>query len=197
MRRIKRRVVKIGGSLLELENWPIDVNRWLTSQPAACSLLVVGGGYPVRAIAAEQRRLGLDDVSVHWRCIREMRGHAQALAAMMPRWEWMCHLAELEFETNAAMTFVVDPWTFLKDDDARLSEIPLPESWDVSSDSIATRLAELSSADELVLLKSALPVDLRNLGDYVDRYFNVAATNLQTIRFVNLRDPAFPEVRYR
>lgn len=196
MPQLKRRVVKIGGSLLEFPNWIEETDRWLTAQTPALSMLIVGGGWIVREIAEEQRAEGLDDKTIHWRCIREMHGHGRALVDLMPRYEWIKRILSLQDERRP-ITAVIDPWTFLKDDDARLSPEPLPESWDVTSDSIAARLAGLSHADELVLLKSALPDDVAQLGDYVDRYFAIAAKNLPAIRFVNLRDPTFPEVHYR
>jgi hypothetical protein len=92
---------------------------------------------------------------------------------------------------------VVDPWEFLRGPDAALGAAALPQTWDVSSDSIAARVAELIAADELVLLKSALPGDAMNLADYVDPYFATASAKLRSIRFVNLAERSFPELRYR
>ena len=39
---------------------------------------------------------------------------------------------------------VLDPWHFLREDEPRRSARPFPETWDVTSDSIAARLAELA-----------------------------------------------------
>lgn len=70
---------------------------------------------------------------------------------------------------------------------------PLAATWEVSSDSIAARLAVVVAAEELVLLKSALPADVRNLGDFVDAAFDQTSRDVNVIRFVNLRDTGFAE----
>ena len=70
---------------------------------------------------------------------------------------------------------------------------PLAATWEVSSDSIAARLAVVVGAEELVLLKSALPADVRNLGDFVDAAFDETSRDLKVIRLVNLRDADFAE----
>ena len=82
----------------------------------------------------------------------------------------------------------------------------LPESWDVTSDSIAVVLARFFGASELTLLKSALPptqTTLTQLMDleFVDRYFKEAITsavteqlsNIGRVKFVNLRDENYAE----
>ncbi len=67
----------------------------------------------------------------------------------------------------------------------------LPQTWDVTSDSIAARLAKELRADELVLLKSqdAPCQDSQRLSDvgYVDPRFPHVACGIPRIRYVNLR----------
>jgi 5-(aminomethyl)-3-furanmethanol phosphate kinase len=204
-----RRVVKIGGSLFdhpawmddlgqlaENRTWVDDVERWIRSQPAATTLVVMGGGDAVDEVAAEQRTAGFSDAEAHWRCIRVMALHARRMAERMPAWPLILDPRELDGAVVGS-TFVLRADAFMEAVDAVLGLGALPESWDVSSDSIAARAAELFAADELVLLKSALPGDMRKLGNYVDPYFAEAAKHLRAIRFVNLRDSAFPEVRLR
>jgi aspartokinase-like uncharacterized kinase len=70
----------------------------------------------------------------------------------------------------------------------------LPPSWDVTSDSIAARVAHLLRARELVLLKSApLPPrvdrdEAARLG-LVDPAFPEISSRLARVFYVNLREP--------
>jgi hypothetical protein len=78
--------------------------------------------------------------------------------------------------------------------------VPLPRTWDVTSDSIAARLAALLDADELVLVKSCLPTGELTPGvvaqrGYTDRYFPRAVAGVRVVRCVNLRADGHPEVR--
>jgi hypothetical protein len=101
-------------------------------------------------------------------------------------------------ETIAAGRLVLfEPEQFLREVEPKLVSRPLPHTWDVTSDSIAARLAAVLQACELVLLKSTLPqpgteIDRAAAEGYVDRYFPVAARGL-AVRAVNLRDDAFAE----
>ncbi len=97
-----------------------------------------------------------------------------------------------------ARLVLFDVEQFLREVEPRLAAVPLPHTWDVTSDSIAARVAELLGAEELVLLKSGLPSPRGDLAgwaasDYVDRYFPVAATRLARVRAVNLRLDPPPE----
>jgi 5-(aminomethyl)-3-furanmethanol phosphate kinase len=193
-----RRVVKVGGSLFDHLAWSQDVERWLAGQPAATTLIVVGGGRAVDIVLRKQKAHGFSDADAHWWCIRIMSDSGERLVGEMPEWTLVSRPNDLDkIDPGAHHTFVVDALRFMKDVDTTLGERALPESWDVSSDSIAARAAELFAADELVLLKSTLPDDLANLGNYADPYFAEATKHLRAIRFVNLRDPGFPEVRWR
>jgi 5-(aminomethyl)-3-furanmethanol phosphate kinase len=75
----------------------------------------------------------------------------------------------------------------------------LPVSWDVTSDSIAARIAGLLGCRELVLLKSCLPgpdvtsLDRASETQYVDRTFPRFARDLVEVRFVNLDDREFAQ----
>ena len=140
---------------------------------------------------------------------------AEIVAALLPEAIWLPSIRGLASDvprvdspsvpaaTRPRRLFIVDPWLLLRDDDPnlafeRLGKAPLPATWDVSSDSIAARLAALSGAQELVLLKSAFPsssrpAELVRLG-FVDRVFPKALEGVARARIVNLRDDAFPSV---
>lgn len=168
------------------------LRRWLAEQPAAETIVVMGGGREISRVARAQVHDEFDDAEAHWLCIEVMRQNAQKLIQQVSEAKWLPCCSELPPAGESTTVWIVDPWRFMLDDAKTKS--PLPESWDVSSDSIAARLAERVEADELVLLKSRLPSDLRRLGRYVDPLFTFAARRLPQVRFVNVRDPQFAHV---
>jgi aspartokinase-like uncharacterized kinase len=109
--------------------------------------------------------------------------------------EWLESIHELPAVTEPGRCWMLDPLTFMRIDDPVRSPEPLPASWDVTSDSIAARLAQLISADELVLLKSTLPTGSTcaawSTEEFVDRFFPQAAASLRRVRVVNLRSATF------
>jgi len=196
----QRRVVKVGGSLLSSPTLVDDLRRWTSLQPPAATFFLAGGGGLVDAIAEQQRTFGFDDEAAHWLCIRAMQIHFEMLAALMPdcgRITIFDDRVQSElFQPNT--TCWLDPWALMQHDlthaEAILGVSPLPPDWSVSSDSIAARAAKLLGADELVLLKSTLAT--AGEADYVDGYFAAAAASLRRVRFVDLRDRAFPDRPY-
>jgi hypothetical protein len=170
--------LKIGGSLLGWPGWPRILRARIEEfAPASPPLLVVGGGRIVdglRAIDAAARlpvpfvhRLAIDLMGVSARLVAEAVGlplvddHRIASAAVLdlPRW--------LDEEGRARR---------------------LPEGWEVTSDSIATLVAE-ERGGPLVLAKSLPPPDdgaassLERLAaaGWVDRYFPEAAKGIAAI----------------
>lgn len=191
------RVVKLGGSLLALPDLAARLRCWLDSQPPMHTALLVGGGRLADAVREYDRLHALDEEAAHWLAVGAMQLTARLAAALLPEAMWIEAVDHLD---NAASSLsIVDPWHLLRDADRR-SPHPLLAGWQVTSDSIAARLAELCGACELVLLKSALPgeasVAAAAAARYVDAFFP-QALSLPNVRCVNLRDDSFSEVRLR
>jgi aspartokinase-like uncharacterized kinase len=187
------RVVKLGGSLLEWPQWPVRLQTWLARQPLAVNVVVVGGGSLVEAIRTLDRQHGLTAEASHWLAIRAMSVTAQLAAELLPAAQLIDSLAQVRRSPGGPLQ-ILDVAMFLLAEE--FTPGALPCSWDVTSDSIAARLATALDA-ELVLLKSALPGsgDLDVQGDaaaLVDAYFATAARGL-SVRLVNLRDAEFAE----
>ena len=193
------RIVKLGGSLLDVEGLRGRLLAWLRAQKPKTTALVVGGGSIADAIRAIDRAQGLSPEAAHWLAIDSMGVTARLTAELFPEFALVHSLAAVcpAAVQGAAIgdVVIIDVPRVLR---AAAPADALPASWSVTSDSIAAWMAGKLAADELVLLKSKLPhgeLDLKLLADegYVDSFFPHAAAKLERVRFVNLRDASYPE----
>jgi aspartokinase-like uncharacterized kinase len=186
-------VLKLGGSLIGWEGLPSRLANYLSQRAGERLVVITGGG------AAADLVRSLD----HLYALGEERAHALALCAL----DFTAHLAASLIETlsvadhprdfptiwGTGRTPVLAPRCYLEEDEAHRRR-RLPRSWDVTSDSIAARLAERLGADELVLLKSApLPrganrVVAAQLG-LVDPQFPKISSAVGRVVYINLREP--------
>ena len=183
------RVIKVGGSLFDFEAFPQGWRRWLAEQPPAVNVLIAGGGKLAVVIREADQAWGLGDEAAHWLAIDVLAASARLLAAILTD-------ARLEHDWERMLQRVADravgppivfcPVRFLQQLEARFPPQPLPHGWNVTSDSIAARIAGILDAEELVLLKSADPPS-QVQPPYVDEYFVQAAAGLTCVRFVNLQ----------
>ena len=129
------RVVKLGGSLLELNDLNSRIEKWLSRQKPAVTIWIVGGGKLVEAIRRQNTCSPVNAEDIHWSCIGKMDENAALLASWFPAW--------IRFE-GSDDDEVDDPclnqilsslnWT-------QKHASHLPKTWDVTSDSIAATFA--------------------------------------------------------
>lgn len=196
------RVVKIGGSLLDLPELPDRLRTWLADQLPAHNVLLAGGGALVDQIRTWHSAESIDEAAAHWMSIDLLTVTAQLLHAWLPEIPLVendCLLQQRAAEDGATI-FSPAPWM-------RYREPALPGkrlscSWDTTSDSIAGRLAAALRAEELVLLKSVLPrkrtsIELTALAavGHIDRMLVQMAHELPPTRLVNFRATPVVEVR--
>ena len=189
------RIVKIGGSLLDYDDLPNAWEEWITRQPELPTVIVVGGGPFVDQIRSWDGKYPLGEETVHWMCVRAMAITAVLLQQRLPGTalvqEWTDLKGQLA-EGSSVTPRVFSAESFLRSVEPGLAGTPLPCSWDVTSDSIAARIAEVLAARELVLCKS---ISLGAVGSWqdqakaghVDNHFPVIAGNIASIRWLNLR----------
>jgi len=188
------RVVKVGGSLFTLADLPVRLSGWLNQQPPGVNVLIAGGGPLAEEVRAWDERFGLGQERSHWLCVELLDITAELLLNVLPQARRCDRRHDLleQVSNPRHRNIVFAPGRFLRTEEPTLAGDKLPQSWDVTSDSIAARLAEVIGATELVLLKSSQPKPFKNLaelgGEYVDGYFDQAARILAEVRFVNLRD---------
>ena len=185
MTRTLIRITKVGGSLFDLPDLGERVQHWLDAQPPAVNVLLAGGGRAVDLIRREASTF--TESEAHWRCVDAMTQTARGLCRLIPSARPQTHVPFRS--TRRPIVFECASW--LKHLEPLTPGTQLPESWDVTSDSIAARVAICTGADELVLLKSTDPPSshLQELSDkgYIDKFFPKLAGELPPWRMVNLR----------
>jgi aspartokinase-like uncharacterized kinase len=191
---VRVRVIKLGGSLLDLPELAARFRHWLSLQPRAVNVVIVGGGPLVETLRELDARLQLPAETTHWVAVKAMDLMAELVAGLLDAGKPALAVDELQMFDAELQVLQVE--RFLRDD-AR-SGIPLPCGWQVTSDSIAARVAAVLGARELVLLKSTAPAGPPTReqcahSGFVDAYFARAAKTVGSVRSVNLRDPHFTD----
>jgi aspartokinase-like uncharacterized kinase len=137
-------VVKLGGSLYHWDRLPDCLSRL-----ADCALTIVPGGGPFAdQVRQAQRDWRFDDATAHAMAILGMAQFGRMLAGLEPRLTVAETLPALLGETARGRTAVWLPAL------AELNDGDCPESWDVTSDSLALWLAIRIEASDLTLVKS-------------------------------------------
>ena len=193
-----RRVVKIGGSLLTMPDVAIGVERWLDRQPAASTLIVVGGGPPVDSIRELAELFPYPQEMLHWLCVDLLDASFRLMHAQQSRWLALDTYEQLQthLESREAMRgsirALVRVGAFYNAQRSSRLPLELPVGWQTTTDSIAALLAHICKADELVLLKSCPIPDQLHWDELVrsgvvDEAFPAAISGLPGVRLENLR----------
>jgi aspartokinase-like uncharacterized kinase len=201
------RVVKLGGSLLDDAEVATRYRRWLNTQRPARNVLIVGGGKLAEVLRRADKTHSLDESLLHWLAIDCLGINARLVAGLLPEAELVSEWNGLRrrllqmLPEGKSGTLVFDVTGFMRQIEPRLPGTRLAHGWNVTSDSIAARVAAGLAAGELVLLKSALPAQepqttqaLADIG-YVDESFPTIAREVRMIRCVNLRESSPDIVR--
>jgi aspartokinase-like uncharacterized kinase len=201
------RVVKLGGSLLDDADVAARYRRWLNTQRPARNVVIVGGGKLVEVLRRADRTHAINESLLHWLAIDCMGINARLVAGLLPEAELVAEWNGLRrrllqmLPEGKSGTLVFDVTGFMRQIEPRLPGTLLAHGWNVTSDSIAARVAAGLAAGELVLLKSALPSEepqttqaLADIG-YVDESFPTVAREVRMIRCVNLRESSPDNVR--
>ena len=197
------RVVKVGGSLFDFDGLVEHLQQWFAAQSPAVHVLLAGGGTLADVIRMADGRFCLGEEPAHWLAIETLGISARMLHAILPGTVLAREFADLDMRqvhSSIRHLSVLEPVQFMRDVEPKLPGCQLPRSWQVTSDSIAARVAQALRADELVLLKSGLPPadasrDMAAAEGYVDAYFPIASRDLPLVRCVDFRNDDWPEVK--
>jgi aspartokinase-like uncharacterized kinase len=182
------RVIKLGGSLLDWPELPTRLRRWLAAQPTATNVIIVGGGPIVEGLRTIDRAQRLSASASHWLAIDAMSLTARVLGELLPEARLTDSPTAVDTATLGTL-WILDVVPLLRAEQGSASA--LPESWDVTSDSIAAHVAHQLKASELVLLKSAEVPQFQTVEElaraaHVDACFPRVAADL-VVRCANLR----------
>lgn len=183
-------VVKVGGSLFDMPNLGIVLDRWLRKHCDPHVLLVPGGGPSADIVREWDRCHGLGEERSHWLALRSLTLNAHFLADILPSSRFVADWRQCDAIWHAGHRPVLDAYAFAMGDEGQPG--CLPHRWDVTSDSVALRVAVVMKARQLVLLKSVTmetPYDWNCIAreGLVDRYFAEHFPQAMPIISVNLR----------
>ncbi len=199
------RVVKLGGSLLDLPHLAARLQSWLAGEPEKLTLLLVGGGEFVEAMRQLDAVHSFDAAWCHWKCLELMTCTSSLVEQILPGWQVIRTWEDLALAltTGSVRSAIVQTAAFYNRASSKQdATLCFPESWETTSDSLAALLAVRVGAEELVLLKSALPSDAAlgsgpadrigtfrqwSMQGYVDNHFGQVAARVPCVRVVNLR----------
>ena len=191
------RIIKVGGSLLDLPDVRSRFEAWLAQQEKNCNFVVVGGGKLVDAIRGYDQTHGLAATSAHSLAIGAMGLSAELFAQLIPKLLLVREQTDPRSIAYNGRTVIFEVRQFLERLEPKLPGRRLPENWTATSDSIAARIAYVVSAAELILLKScdlpeAAALEELAASNHVDAHFPEAVSGIPFVRWVNLRKAGFP-----
>jgi aspartokinase-like uncharacterized kinase len=146
-------VVKVGGSLYDLPDLATRLRLWLSAQGSANIVLIPGGGPTANAIRGLDAIHKLGEEKAHWLALRALTLNARFLKDLLTDARVVRSLEECGSESPS----ILDAHAFACWDEETNSGTCLPHSWNVTSDSLAARVAVVAGAQRLCLLKSTAP----------------------------------------
>lgn len=184
-------VVKVGGSLFDLPDLGQRLEAWLKTLPRSNVILIAGGGAAADVIREMDRIHRLGEERSHELALQSLSLMARVLLAVAPPSLPLFLLGDPESAGVAPQSFaVLDLYSFACWDESRPGA--LPHCWEVTSDSLAARVAQVLQARELILLKSVtIPPEMdwteASRRGFVDGYFPTMIARGVKARAVNLR----------
>jgi 5-(aminomethyl)-3-furanmethanol phosphate kinase len=177
-------VIKLGGSLAGANTLLHCLNRIEQQYQDNTVVIVTGGG-----MFADQVRIAQQ----HWQFNDEC-AHAMALLAMQ-QMAWLVKGLKTDFElahsVGAIQQYHGQKILIWSPDIEELNNAGIPATWDITSDSLAAWIANSLSADELILIKSAIIDDTLGLAQLAERgiidnaFCDSVANSRFTIRVIN------------
>jgi aspartokinase-like uncharacterized kinase len=145
----RRLIVKLGGSFSSSP----QLGEWLDALADTDSSIIItpGGGPFADAVREAQGMMGFDDEAAHAMALLAMAQYAHALASLHGGFEVAGSLKAIDSVLARGKIPVWQPYPMALEDRS------IPQTWCVTSDSLAAWLASRTDAWELILVKSVAP----------------------------------------
>jgi aspartokinase-like uncharacterized kinase len=176
-------VAKVGGSLFYLPDLAARLRRWLTGVSDRQVILVPGGGAGADVIRRLDELHQIGDEAAHWLALGVAGVNARFLAGLLG-------VPIVTSPPHSIGIIVLDPEAYCRLDEGRPGT--LPHNWDVTTDSVAARVAAVAGGSLILLKSTDLPRETTweeaAANGLVDRAFPslIAASRIQ-VSWVNLR----------
>ena len=146
-------VIKLGGSLLTLPDLTARLQGVVNSLSPQKALIVAGGGTAADEVRRMDQRFGLSAEQAHWAAVAAMTFNSQILSRVCGGLPVVASRIDAQTAWNQHDAVLLDVSRFLRDEQtSHLHSRSLPESWSVTSDSIAAFVA-LHWPDSIVQIK--------------------------------------------
>jgi aspartokinase-like uncharacterized kinase len=184
-------VVKVGGSLFDWPELSTRLQSYLATLKGTNVLLIPGGGPTADVIRQFDQRHHLGEETSHWLALNALALNARFLQKILPSTQVVEDLDAARSCWQHATTPILDTYCFARDDETRPDH--MPHTWQVTSDSLAARVAIVTQASKLILLKSTdAPAGDWNAAvkkQYVDEHFAKVIEKESTLaQAINLRE---------
>ena len=144
-------VIKLGGSIMALP----QLLPWLKAIRKSRAILVPGGGIFADTVRTAQEKISFADKAAHDMAILAMTQYGIMCCSLVPGLKLFSTIPDAKSIIAEGMTPVWSPRHLA----AQWHD--LPHNWEVSSDTLALRLAAAINASKLILVKAA-PVNRNN-----------------------------------
>lgn len=193
---MKTVIIKVGGSLFDLPDLAGRLARLLDCLENVRPVIVCGGGQAVDLVRRWDQTHQLGDKAAHWLAIQSLVLNDQLLCRLLPDARIVSSQAEATTVWQERGIPILKSYAYLQQTSAPQIE-QLPESWDVTSDSIAAWVAITWPADELILVKSVALRKQTSLSELVktglvDSYLPKLVESLPQLRWCDLRSDSVP-----
>jgi aspartokinase-like uncharacterized kinase len=181
-------VVKLGGSLSQSDTLIKCLDSLERNYSGKAVVIVPGGGAFADQVRLAQRHWRFDDTIAHEMAILAMQQMALLIKGLKTHFPIAHSAAAIQKQLLLQKCVIWSPAI------VELERAAIPASWEITSDSLAAWLARTLSADELILVKSALidaSLGLQELAsrEIIDKGFcRIAEQAAFKIRVINQRD---------